>query len=492
MASNPNYESYFFSDEESSEIDSEDEKNWWEEKSEESEKEETRENLIYWDAQEWLDKKYPVNKRDLITQLDISNKNLEGFLEVEGFSELKDFACYRNQITVLVIDNCSQSRTIICSENQLEQDLTTFAELENLEYLYIDENPVFGSLEPLQNLIKLRSLFINKTELDSGLEYLPESLERFDCRGTKLAKQLEPYFGSDTSEKYKSWKKEQKREQLIKLLEEENKKLPTFKKEILRLTNLIKSHKEKIIEAYTSFFQEKELLRELITAHLEYRKAPKEQKVKLRKQKDKIRDELEERVSEELMGEVEVILEDCEELIRYETELQTEINKNQKMLEETKQQINNYITVSQGNVVFGNTFWDKTDFSYSATTFNGTVNANQSNLGSINNMGAGKQTINWNNQGKDDSAINWTDIHHDFTDQSLINQWTNHHFTYHQTQEWVNAFGNQFNPQEITFYAWLRDSKQLTAEQALNQANLEQLRAEYQTQQAQIKIPPKS
>lgn len=91
------------------------------------------------------------------------------------------------------------------------------------------------------------------------------------------------------------------------------------------------------------------------------------------------------------------------------------------------------------------------------------------------------------------SNDNWTNLH-PFFNQSLIEQWTNHQFTYEQTQEWANVFGQAFNPQEVAFYVWLRDTKRLTPEQTLNQANLEQLRSEYQQTQliAQIQIPPKS
>lgn len=79
---------------------------------------------------------------------------------------------------------------------------------------------------------------------------------------------------------------------------------------------------------------------------------------------------------------------------------------------------------------------------------------------------------------------NWISIHPAFTNQSLIRKWTNQHFTFNQAQEWAAVFTSQFNPHEIVFYCWLRDSKQLTPQQCLDYYyNLEFLREEYQGQQ---------
>jgi len=62
-----------------------------------------------------------------------------------------------------------------------------------------------GSLSPLKNLSKLKTLHIENTNIDSGLEYLPESVEnlgygdvasavRNETKGSnKLAKHLTPY-----------------------------------------------------------------------------------------------------------------------------------------------------------------------------------------------------------------------------------------------------------------------------------------------------------
>jgi len=54
--------------------------------------------------------------------------------------------------------------------------------LVNLRELYLSGNKFTGSLEFLKDMNKLEELDINDTDIDSGLEYLPDSLERgFNC-----------------------------------------------------------------------------------------------------------------------------------------------------------------------------------------------------------------------------------------------------------------------------------------------------------------------
>ena len=44
-------------------------------------------------AQEWLDKEYPLEKRTEITELNVNGKNLEGELRLTGFFKLKKLYC---------------------------------------------------------------------------------------------------------------------------------------------------------------------------------------------------------------------------------------------------------------------------------------------------------------------------------------------------------------------------------------------------------------
>jgi len=71
-----------------------------------------------------------------------------------------------------------------------------FSNLVNLEELEVGNdnfnqgiyNRFVGSLKPLQNLSRLERFDIRNTELDSGLEYLPESIKVFKYSADKKKK----------------------------------------------------------------------------------------------------------------------------------------------------------------------------------------------------------------------------------------------------------------------------------------------------------------
>jgi Leucine-rich repeat (LRR) protein len=84
----------------------------------------------------------------------------------------------------------------ISDNNFPEQDLSQFSHLINLKSLGLGNdqfanfgqgiyNRFKGNLEPLKNMNKLYRLDIRNTDIDSGLEYLPESLEYFSCSADK-------------------------------------------------------------------------------------------------------------------------------------------------------------------------------------------------------------------------------------------------------------------------------------------------------------------
>lgn len=156
-----------------------------------------------------------------------SHLNLRGTLVIQDFPQLKEVNCVCNSFTSLVVLNCPQLSEInchankltnleisscpnlsqlICSGNQLanlnflnnldpeklvhlqmnknencQQDLSILSKFVNLEYLDISDSSLFGSLEPLNNCQKLKELTIYNTDLSSGLECLPESIETFYC-----------------------------------------------------------------------------------------------------------------------------------------------------------------------------------------------------------------------------------------------------------------------------------------------------------------------
>jgi len=67
------------------------------------------------------------------------------------------------------------------SYNNFTSDLPPLTQLTKLERLDISNNPFTGSLKPLQNCIKLNYLDISDTNLNSGVEYSPNSVENFFC-----------------------------------------------------------------------------------------------------------------------------------------------------------------------------------------------------------------------------------------------------------------------------------------------------------------------
>ncbi|CAI2167927.1 4664_t:CDS:2, partial [Funneliformis geosporum] len=123
-------------------------------------------------AREWLDSQYPhdedseeenfgldlldeekntLKKREEITELDISNQNLQGPLKLKGNQKL------------------------------LPQDLSILLSLQNLKELNFNQCPFEGSLKPLQNLSKLERLNISDTNISEGLEHLPKSCTILYC-----------------------------------------------------------------------------------------------------------------------------------------------------------------------------------------------------------------------------------------------------------------------------------------------------------------------
>ncbi|CAH1761991.1 10020_t:CDS:2 [Entrophospora sp. SA101] len=107
-----------------------------------------------------------------MTSLDIIDKNLKGSLNLNDFVNLQSLRSGGNQITSLDLSNFE----LDLRDNQFT-DLTFLGHLENLEEVWLNNNPLSGGLEPLKNCQKLEKLEIENTNINSGLEYLPENLE---------------------------------------------------------------------------------------------------------------------------------------------------------------------------------------------------------------------------------------------------------------------------------------------------------------------------
>ncbi|CAH1766997.1 8501_t:CDS:2 [Entrophospora sp. SA101] len=122
-------------------------------------------------AQQYINKEYPKSNRNKVTKLDISNKGLEGklVLELKEFPNLEELDCSNNLLTEITFTNPHKRTTRSSSR------------LAELEELSIANNKFIGSLESLKNMTKLKRLDISDTDINNGLEYLPESLEEINC-----------------------------------------------------------------------------------------------------------------------------------------------------------------------------------------------------------------------------------------------------------------------------------------------------------------------
>ncbi|KLL04388.1 MAG: hypothetical protein MRERV_24c009 [Mycoplasmataceae bacterium RV_VA103A] len=190
-------------------------------------------------VQDYLDLSYPSEVRNKIKKIDLHNLNLEGNLELGDFVNLEKLNCASNHITELKFNNCSNLQVVNCCYNKLtnlnltncyslnelycannfltkldflndlsadklemlnlddnnfsEQDLSVFNGFAKLRFLGIGSNNkekiekniynrFVGSLEPLKSLTNLKVLHINNTDIEEGVEYLPQNLEKIYCR----------------------------------------------------------------------------------------------------------------------------------------------------------------------------------------------------------------------------------------------------------------------------------------------------------------------
>jgi len=191
-------------------------------------------------AQQWLDKNYPLMVRRNVKEIKVNLlfRKLEGQFKLEEFANLEKLYCSGNELTRIEIINCQKLKKIDCGNNQITsfvitncpnlvklylnnnyltnlnfltnlnaekleslnlssnnfrgQELASFDCFVNLKRLLIGNsqskeivqgvyNRFKDSLEPLKNLNKLEWLDISDTDLDSGLEYLPDSVNSLHC-----------------------------------------------------------------------------------------------------------------------------------------------------------------------------------------------------------------------------------------------------------------------------------------------------------------------
>jgi hypothetical protein len=333
-------------------------------------------------TQEYLDAIYPKNQRNTIKELNLENKNLTGSLDLSDFVNLEELYCEKNKLTSLNLSSCADLKEIHCqdnnlteinlpqgkeleildlSDNKFNQDLSFLKDLVSLKVLGLGNNKFYGNLEPLKNMDKLRWLDISNTDIDSGLEYLPESVEDFKCSADKR-KDAKVKVIEDILKTYNNsfinWKYNQKDQQIQtlqkqnSLFAEKEQRINYLELRVQELTNLIKTQKEKIINAFLRLFPERDLLQELITVHLEfirfkeqaqnsdssdYDEKCEEYEDKEREIKKQLRTKLPKETKEKTMSDIRRILVDCENLVRDELELEERLQGKTFLIEEQKQ-----------------------------------------------------------------------------------------------------------------------------------------------------------
>ena len=241
------------------------------------------------------------------------------------------------------------------SYNNFTSDLPPLTQLTKLERLDISNNPFTGSLKPLQNCIKLNYLDISDTNLNSGVEYSPNSVENFFCSADSPVLTIFDLLTAEQKiteiDEYGLVVDFPKKLQLVKQeIKKWNSLVPQLPREIKpsaeiitqELINLTESQKRKIFAAYLLHFgSERELLTELITTSLEFTKAKKQKLpfITLSKQFKGIYNQLVEKLGEEAMGKVKEVLGHCEKLITWELDLENKLNPRTLLIEEKKQVI---------------------------------------------------------------------------------------------------------------------------------------------------------
>lgn len=191
-----------------------------------------------------------------ITKLDCSQSQLND-LNLDKNAQLVELYCSNNQLRELNLSNCSNLQRLHCNNNlltnldlsansQLEflsisdnnftkQDLNFLTHLTGLQTVNLGNenakqikkgiyNHFIGSLQPLQKLTNLKTLNVKNTDINEGLEYLPDSLEKFifsaELRKEAKVKKIEQilkYYNNDI----KKWRKVNKTRQAEELLKEE-------------------------------------------------------------------------------------------------------------------------------------------------------------------------------------------------------------------------------------------------------------------------------
>ena len=154
-------------------------------------------------AQQWLDKEYPLNRRNEITELDISKgkvkrwdgheRTLKGDLKLENFTNLRKLIISSHQITSLDVSGLQYLTELDCQNNQLNN--LTVNGCSNLKKINCSNNNCIRELV-LSSCTNLKEADINGCselsvdKIKSNLAYDAE-LGKLVKSGLKIAKAKE-------------------------------------------------------------------------------------------------------------------------------------------------------------------------------------------------------------------------------------------------------------------------------------------------------------
>lgn len=132
-------------------------------------------------------KELKLGKLKKLTKLDCCSNQLTN-LYVGDCPNLKELNCCDNFLTSLDLSQNSKLEELNISDNNFtEKDLSFLNHLVSLKKLELGNkqsqsvyNHFHGSLETLKNMNRLEKLDISNTDLNSGVEYLPNSLSGAD------------------------------------------------------------------------------------------------------------------------------------------------------------------------------------------------------------------------------------------------------------------------------------------------------------------------
>ncbi|MEG7979055.1 MAG: hypothetical protein NY202_04055 [Mollicutes bacterium UO1] len=102
---------------------------------------------------EYITKNFSEIQKPIVNKLKILNRELEGELDLKGFTNLEILQCSYNRLNVDTLS--SELLGLDLRRSELRLDLNKFSRLKNLFSLKLGGNEIIGSLEALKNIKNL-------------------------------------------------------------------------------------------------------------------------------------------------------------------------------------------------------------------------------------------------------------------------------------------------------------------------------------------------